>query len=64
MEPEANTEGMSAWLDGLKWDAGGLVAVIAQVSFNLPLAYILVHAALPFVISTVDTDIDGDMLAV
>ena len=29
--PEADTKGMSAWLDGLKWDAGGLVAVIAQV---------------------------------
>lgn len=31
VEPEAKTQGMSAWLDGLKWDAGGLVAVIAQV---------------------------------
>ncbi|KAL3141255.1 hypothetical protein ABBQ38_003595 [Trebouxia sp. C0009 RCD-2024] len=30
VEPEAETEGMSAWLDGLKWDTGGLVAVIAQ----------------------------------
>ncbi|KAL3162363.1 hypothetical protein ABBQ32_010044 [Trebouxia sp. C0010 RCD-2024] len=30
VEPEAETEGMSAWLDGLKWDAGGLVAVMAQ----------------------------------
>ncbi len=29
--PEAGTKGMSAWLDGLKWDTGGLVAVIAQV---------------------------------
>lgn len=38
VEPEANTQGMSAWLDGLKWDAGGLVAVIAQVSLKLPLA--------------------------
>ena len=28
---EADTQGMSAWLDALKWDAGGLVAVIAQV---------------------------------
>ena len=28
---EASTDGMSAWLDGLKWDAGGLVPVIAQV---------------------------------
>lgn len=28
--PEADTNGMSAWLDGLKWDTGGLVAVIAQ----------------------------------
>ena len=32
VEPEAATKGMSAWLDGLKWDAGGLVAVIVQVS--------------------------------
>ena len=32
IEPEAETQGMSAWLDGLKWDAGGLVAVIVQVS--------------------------------
>ena len=39
VEPEANTEGMSAWLDGLKWDAGGLVAVIAQVSRKPLLAY-------------------------
>ena len=32
VESEEYTEGMSAWLDGLKWDAGGLVAVIAQVT--------------------------------
>lgn len=38
VEPETNTEGMSAWLDGLKWDAGGLVAVIAQVHLNFSLA--------------------------
>ena len=29
--PEADTQGMPEWLDGLKWDSGGLVAVIAQV---------------------------------
>lgn len=31
VKPEAKMQGMSAWLDRLKWDAGGLVAVIAQV---------------------------------
>ena len=30
--PEADTQGMPEWLDGLKWDSGGLVAVIAQAS--------------------------------
>ncbi len=34
--PEADTKGMSAWLDGLKWDTGGLVAVIAQVQSTSP----------------------------
>ena len=34
--PEADTTGMSAWLDGLKWDTGGLVAVIAQVHITSP----------------------------
>ena len=34
--PEADTRGMSAWLDGLKWDTGGLVAVIAQVHITSP----------------------------
>ena len=29
--PEADTKGMPEWLDGLKWDSGGLIAVIAQV---------------------------------
>lgn len=29
---EAEVQGMSAWLDSLKWDAGGLVTVIAQVT--------------------------------
>lgn len=43
VEPEANVEGMSAWLNGLKWDAGGLVAVIAQVSHKLPLMYTLLR---------------------
>ena len=34
--PETDTDGMSAWLDGLKWDTGGLVAVIAQVHTTSP----------------------------
>ena len=34
--PEADTRGMSAWLDGLKWDTGGLVAVVAQVHITSP----------------------------
>ena len=29
--PEADTKGMTDWLNGLKWDSGGLVAVITQV---------------------------------
>lgn len=37
--PEADTKGMSAWLDGLKWDAGGLVAVIAQVRPSTAVKY-------------------------
>ena len=37
--PEADTEGMSAWLDGLKWDTGGLVAVIAQVHTTSPMIH-------------------------
>lgn len=31
VKSEADVEGMSAWLNSLKWDAGGLVTVIAQV---------------------------------
>ena len=31
VQAEADVEGMSAWLDSLKWDAGGLVTVITQV---------------------------------
>jgi hypothetical protein len=29
--PEEEVEGMSAFLDSLKWDANGLVAAIVQV---------------------------------
>lgn len=29
--PEANVPGMSAFLDSLKWDNNGLIAVVAQV---------------------------------
>lgn len=43
VEPEAETEGMSAWLDGLKWDAGGLVAVMAQVSLKTPCTQVLLQ---------------------
>lgn len=43
VEPEAETEGMSAWLDGLKWDTGGLVAVIAQVSLKTPCTQVLLR---------------------
>lgn len=32
VKAEADVHGMSAWLDSLKWDAGGLVTVIAQVA--------------------------------
>lgn len=32
VKAEADVQGMSAWLDSLKWDAGGLVTVIAQVA--------------------------------
>ena len=31
VQAETDVDGMSAWLDSLKWDAGGLVTVIAQV---------------------------------
>ena len=64
VEPEANTEGMSAWLDGLKWDAGGLIAVIAQASLKFLWRTQFYRAAAPLVTNTVDTNIDRHMLAV
>lgn len=43
VKPEADVQGMSAWLDRLKWDAGGLVAVIAQVQhLSSPQAILIV----------------------
>ena len=33
---ESDIEGMSHFLDSLKWDASGLVAVVVQVGFNSP----------------------------